>query len=68
MSEKTSTHLALAVSLLAVLVAVFGDLRKDDKQTLERVARLEARIEALHEACCSELKTNGGYRYDKRGN
>ena len=63
MSEKTSTHLALAISLLAVLVAVFGDLRQDDKDVLERVARLEVKVDFVHETCCSEVKyagTEGG--------
>ena len=59
MSERTSTHLALAISLLAVLVAVFGDLRQNDEEVLERIAKLEARVDALHEACCSEVKYAG---------
>jgi hypothetical protein len=56
MSERTSTHLALAISLIAVMAAVFGDLRRNDEEVLERVAKLEARVDALHEACCSEVK------------
>ena len=64
MSERTSTHLALAISLLAVMVAVFGDLRKNDEEVLERVARLEARVDSVHEACCSEM--NKGGSDDKR--
>jgi hypothetical protein len=59
MSERTSTHLALAVSLLAVLVAVFGDLRRDDKDVLERVARLEVKVDFVHETCCSEVAYAG---------
>jgi len=55
MSERTSTHLALAISLLAVMVAVFGDLRQNDEEVLERIAKLEARVDSVHEICCSEV-------------
>ena len=66
MSEKAGTHLALVVSVLAILVAIFAEFRGNDRQTLERLARLEAKVEALHETCCGELNYAGKEMRGKR--
>ena len=66
MSEKAGTHLALVVSVLAILVAIFAEFRGNDRQTLERLARLEAKVEALHETCCGELNYTNGYKGKKK--
>ena len=59
MSERSSTHLALVVSVLAILVAIFAEFRGHDQMTAERLARLETRVDALHESCCEELNYAG---------
>jgi len=58
MQQESSNHLAMIISILAVLVAVFGTMRQHDRDSLERISKLEAKVESLHEVCCSEIGGN----------
>ena len=51
-------HFAALAAVLAVLVTVFGQLRDKDGDLVERVSRLEARVDSIHEYCCNGSSAN----------
>ena len=63
-------HFAAIAAVLAVLVTVFGQLRDKDGDLVERVSRLEARVDAIHEYCCTgsvenDLDVEGLYAWNE---
>ena len=48
-------HWVAIIAGIGIFVTLFGTIRQSNKDLTERVAGLEAKLEAMHEVCCSEI-------------
>jgi len=47
--------LMLFVTALAIVVSVFGVLQSYDRETAQRITKLESEVEMLKTSCCGEM-------------
>jgi len=52
---KIEGLLTLFVTALAIAVSVVGVLQSYDRETAQRLAKVESEVEMLKESCCSEV-------------